>query len=362
MVNWHIRAVPLPNGHEAQDWWIANGKLVEGPLADAQELPGGWLLPGGLVDAHVHLTLNFGRVMPHADGSDALVAANSAAQLRAGVLALRDAGFAWGRAPAESADGPRLQRAGGLIAPPGRGYANVCRHVAADDLVRVGLEEVAAGAQWVKILGDFPGPDGNFFTAPSNYPRDTVATLVREVHAAGARVMAHSTGLAAADLIAAGVDSIEHGMLLSADLAKAMADRRIAWTVTLGTAYRHVGAIAEQQTPAGAYIRGQFDRVRDLLPRAVELGVPVIAGTDEIGMGALVKELEYLVRFGLTPTQALDAGSMTARTWLRFPDIRAGQPADLVTFESDPRRQIDALARPAAVVSRGRVVLPVSRL
>lgn len=207
------------------------------------------------------------------------------------MLALRDAGYAWGGVPRESPDGPRLQRVGSLMAPAGRGYPSVCRAVAPEDLVRVALEEVAGGAQWVKVLGDFPDADGNWFAAPSNYSADVLARLVREVHAAGARVMGHSTGLGAADLVTAGVDSAEHGMALTPDQVAQMADRGIAWTATLATAFKDVGVLAEQSTPVGAYIRGQLDRRRDLFPKAVSLGVPVLAGTDEIPMGASVARL-----------------------------------------------------------------------
>lgn len=350
---WRIRGVPLPDGDRAGEWWIADGRWCDRPVAGASDLPGAWVLPGGLVDAHVHLTMNFDRVMPHADGSPALVAANAAAQRRAGVLALRDAGQAWGGTAQVGRSGPRLQRAGSLIAPPERGYPGVCRAVAAGDLVRVALEEVAAGARWVKILGDFPGPDGDWFGAPPTYPLDVVTTLVREVHAAGARVMAHSTGRGAAELVEAGVDSIEHGMALSHDLVRAMADRGIAWVTTLATAHKHVGALARRQDAVGNYVRAHLDRVRELLPAAASLGVPVLCGTDEIAMGAVGREIEWLVQYGLTPAQAIGAGATTARAWLAFPSARAGEPADVVTFDADPRADLAVLARPAAIVFDG---------
>lgn len=127
---WHVRGVVLPDGDRSCDWWIVDGHLTDELVAGASDLPGAWVLPGGLVDAHTHLTMNFGHAMPHADGSDDLIAANGAAQLRAGVLALRDAGHAWGGVPRECPDGPRLQRAGSLIAPPGRGYPNVRSSIA----------------------------------------------------------------------------------------------------------------------------------------------------------------------------------------------------------------------------------------
>ncbi len=353
---WHLHAVRLPDDSEATHWWIADGLVGDRAVAGARDVPGGWFLPGGLVDAHVHLTMNFGKVMPHPDGSDALIRDNAAAQRRAGVLALRDAGYAWGAVPRESADGPRLQRAGSLIAPPGRGYPNVCRLVSPDDLVGAALEEVAAGAAWIKVLADFPGADGNWFAAPANYPREVLSAMVREVHAAGSRVMGHSTGLGAAELVSAGADSIEHGMALTRDLLAEMAERRIAWTLTLATADKHVGSLAEQQSPVGVYIRSQLDRIRELLPLAVDCGVPVLAGTDEIPMGALGQELQFLSRFGLTPSQTLAAGSTAARTWLGFSPFAAGAPADLVTYDADPRRDLAVLGNPAAVVFSGQRV------
>ena len=304
--------------------------------------------------------MNFGRVMPHADGGDALIAANSAAQVGRGVLAVRDAGCAWGGVPRELPGGPRLQRAGRIIAPPGRGYPNVCVDAAPDQLIRTAMDDVEAGAHWVKFIADFPAADGNWFAAPVNYPRALMAELVRTAHASGARVMAHSTGLAVPDLVAAGVDAIEHGMVMTADLVEAMAQQQIAWTSTLATAYKHVGPLAAQQSPVGAYIRGHFDRLRALFPLAVAGGVPVLAGADEIGMGVLPRELDRLVESGLTRQQALAAGSTVARTFLRFPAVAAGARADLVTYAADPRGDLAVLSQPAAIVYDGSVITPAA--
>lgn len=350
----HVRAVRLPHGTAAEDLWIADGRISDRPVVAAVDLPGGWWLPGGLVDAHVHLTMNFGKTQPHDDGSDALIAANARAFLNRGVLAVRDAGCAWGGIPRELAEGPRLQRAGSILAPAGRGYPNVCRLVEEGELVDVALEEVRAGARWIKVLADFPGPDGNWFEAPANYSRDVLTRLVTEAHAAGVRVMGHSTGRGIDDLVAAGVDSVEHGMRMTRELASVMADRGIAWVTTFATAYKHVGALAEQQSPVGAYIRSMFDALRDVLPRAVERGVRVMAGSDEIPSAGLTRELDSLPAFGLTQAQALAAGSTTSRAWLGFPTCTPDGTADLVTFDADPRRDLSVLARPAAIVYDGR--------
>lgn len=283
------------------------------------------------------------------------MAANLAAQRAAGVLALRDAGLAWGSQPTDvGADGPHVQSAGRLLSAPGRGYPGICAWVPVDELIAVALEEVQQGAAWVKIMADFPGPDGNWFAAPPCYPSEVVTTLVREVHAAGAWVMAHSTGLAAADLVRAGVDSIEHGMQLSGELLEQMAERRIAWSLTLGTELIHTGPAAAEDSPVGRYLRGELARVRELLPLAASLGVPLLAGTDELPHGAITREIAHLVDYGLTPAQAITAAATGACAFLGFPAFAPGGPVDLVLFDRDPRRDLVALAKPSAVVFAGR--------
>jgi imidazolonepropionase-like amidohydrolase len=351
---WHLAAVRLPDGTAPEEWWIVDGKASDAPVPGARDLPGGWFLPGGLVDAHVHLTMNF-NAFALRDGSADLIAANMAAQRAAGVLTLRDAGLAWGGRPEQDhANGPRLQSAGRLLAPPGRGYPQICHWVEADRLVEVALEELKRGGTWVKIMGDFPGPDGDWFAAPPNYPRDVLHALVQAVHAAGGRVMAHSTGQAVADLVAARVDSIEHGMQLNGELLETMAQNGIAWTLTMATALKHVGALATLDNPIGAMILSQLARVRELLPLAVSLGVPLLAGTDELPHGAIAQELAVLYEFGLSPRDAIAAASTAARAWLGLPDVTVGTAADLVTFPADPRANLAVLAHPAAVVFNGR--------
>ena len=95
---WHLAAVRLPDGTQPEEWWIVDGQIRATPIPGARDLPGGWFLPGGLVDAHAHLTMNVNGFTLR-DGSDGLIATNLAAQRTAGVLALRDAGLAWGGRP-----------------------------------------------------------------------------------------------------------------------------------------------------------------------------------------------------------------------------------------------------------------------
>jgi imidazolonepropionase-like amidohydrolase len=353
---WHIYATRLPDGDAPEEWWIVDGQISDEPVPGARELPGKCFLPGGLVDSHMHGTMNMNGYA-HANGSDALIAANLAAQRAAGVLAVRDAGLAFGGRYSSALEaGMRVQSAGRILAAPGHGYPGICTWVAAEQLVAVAYEEARRGAQWVKILADFPGPDGNWYMAPPSYPRDIVQAAVSAAHDAGARVMAHSTGLAAEDLVAAGVDAIEHGMQLNGELLEQMAQRRIAWSLTLGTVLKHSGPIAAQESPAGRYVRSQLARVRELLPLAATLGVPLLAGTDELPHGALHQEIAIIHQYGLSARQALAAASTAARAFLGLPSFAPDAPADLVLYDADPRQDLAVLARPSAILFDGRRV------
>jgi imidazolonepropionase-like amidohydrolase len=99
-------------------------------------------------------------------------------------------------------------------------------------------------------------------------------------------------------------------------------------------------------------VAGTTERLRTLVPLARRLGVPVLTGSDVVG--SVPGEVAWLVRLGLDPTEALGAATSTARAFLGVPDVLAGGPADLVTYDADPRDDPDVLARPAAVVHDGR--------
>lgn len=349
---WHVRAVRLPNGRDPEDWWIVDGRLTDEPVPGARELPGGWVLPG-LADAHAHLSIDFNGT-GHPATSPLLIEANMRAQLHSGVLALRDAGLVPGaRHLGGPARGPRVIAAGGMHAPGGRFHAGLYTPVAPEALIDVALAEVAAGAPWVKVIADFPGPDGNWFAPIVNYPPELLRQLADAVHAAGGRVAAHVSGPFVREVVHAGVDSIEHGPLMDEGLVRALADRGGAWTPTLWTVVGAIAPLANEPGPVGSFVREVLARLRELIPLAAELGVPVLAGSDEAPHGSLVREIARLQEFGLAPAQAIAAASTAVRAYLGLPAFGRGAPADLVTYAADPRADLGVLAQPAAIMFGG---------
>jgi imidazolonepropionase-like amidohydrolase len=275
----------------------------------------------GLVDAHVHLTFDFAGDGP-AVGA-ARLAANRQRLRAAGILAARDAG----RLPASPAvTGDGLVAAGVFLAPAGGFHAGLHEAVAPEALVAAALAQIDAGSSWVKLIADFPGADGNWFAPRVAYDPDLVAELVAAVHGAGARLMAHVSGPLVGTLVGLGVDSIEHGPLADEAVLRAMAERGTLWTPTVATIASYVGPLPQW---------------RETIPRAVALGVPVLAGSDELGAGELWREVAALHEHGgLTPEQAFAAATDVPRRAL---DLPAG-PADRVACPADPRDDPRVLA------------------
>ena len=90
-----------------------------------------------------------------------------------------------------------------------------------------------------------------------------------------------------------------------------------------------------------------------MLPLAVDMGVPVLTGSDVVG--SVPEEIAWLVRSGVEPRAALAAATTVPRSFLGS-DV-AAMPESLVTYSADPRDDPEVLGSPAAVVVRGvRVV------
>jgi imidazolonepropionase-like amidohydrolase len=211
--------------------------------------------------------------------------------------------------------------------------------------------EQAARTGWAKIVADWtPGLEA--------VPADVLTAVVCAVHAVGGRVAVHSQqrdGGAAA--VAAGVDSLEHGMCLDPGLLNQMAERGTALTPTLSVI---TGTLANVRLkPDGPrkqwYVQGAEAHPR-LAAAAVEAGVTVLAGTDSRPHGRIIDEVRALATAGMRAHQALGAASWAAREYLGLSGLEPGAPADAVVYAQDPRDDLGRLAAPLAVVLRGRQV------
>ncbi|HEY8802350.1 MAG TPA: amidohydrolase family protein [Candidatus Dormibacteraeota bacterium] len=315
----------LPDGSAPDDSWISAQGWGSEPIAGSESLPGRFALPG-LVDT-AEATLE--------------------RYAHEGVGMVRDAGGMPSvvlRLPSV-AGRPFVMAAGRHLAPAGMYFAAVHDPVEPEDLVSVALAEIAAGARWVKLVADFSRLGAAAVRPEPTYGLDVVRGLVAAAHGAGARVAAHVTTTLVADLVPLGIDSVEHGPGLDRDTVEEMARRGTAWTPTLC-------AVLSASPPDEERLRRvaeRRERLHELLPLAIRLGVPVLTGSDVVG--SIPREIALLIELGVDPTAALCAATTTATMYYGADAVRA--PASVITFDSDPRNHPEVLAHPAAIVIGG---------
>ncbi len=358
---WHLRATLLPEGDEPVDLWVSEGRLSFEPRPDARELapPGGFIVPG-LVDSHTHLGFSDeagGEVL-----SPEQVQERCRAHLRAGTTFIREMGGTSPVAVSLPTDDrlPRMQAAGTCLILEHR---HPFSPTPPEQLAEVAAAQIEAGGEWVKIFADWPGwPDDDgepeFGSDHLSYDRDVLGATADAVHAAGGRVAIHAFGPEGAQAaVAAGVDSIEHGWGLKESELDEMAKRSIAWVPLLGIAPMMLSGAEKRGDRAQAeWIRASRERLRELLPRAVDAGVPVLAGTDWFPEVRLLDDMQAMVECGLSVERAIGATSTTAKRFLGEPGLEEGAPADFVLLRSDPRADLAAIANPEVVMLAGRRV------
>jgi len=274
-------------------------------------------LTDGLVDAHVHLTFATHGDNPAPRGSQEIQELYLRTQAAAGVSLVRDCGAVPGSAPPPSREGlAQVISCGPMLAPDIPFLAHLREPVAPESLREVAVSRIESGGEWIKLLADAPGPDGNFLTATPTYSFELLDAVCAAVHEAGGRVAAHCTGPSAPRLVDAGVDSIEHGGWLDEHALARLGARGGAWTPTLSTALFHLQPMIDDGHPAAPIIQAHLDGIAARLGGATAAGVVVMAGSDEQPHGSVREEADLLHRFGLSASEAAAAASSAARAYL----------------------------------------------
>ncbi len=341
-----VRGYALPDG-ETVDLYADGDRWTTEPVRRATLVGEGWLLPG-LVDAHTHPGME---EAPGSPFDERLLREDLHRHVAAGVTLIRSPGLA-GEPPdwfGHDPDVPRAVHAGPWLAQHGQFFDGWGTQVEPALFPAIAAAQ-ASRTGWAKVIADW-GPDDPPVAV------DVLRSVVEEVHAVGGRLAVHSQQAAGgATAVAAGVDSLEHGMCLPADLLHQMAEQGTALTPTLMAITSFIPEL--RQLPDSArrrwYLEGA-DAHAGLSAAASEAGVTVLAGTDERPHGRVAEEIRALVRAGLSPDDALGAGSWTARRYLGLPGLVENAPADAVVYDRDPRADLDQLDRPAAVVLRGEL-------
>jgi imidazolonepropionase-like amidohydrolase len=223
-------------------------------------------------------------------------------------------------------------------------------------------EQISHGADWIKVYSDRSyrvREDGVLDDIPT-FTLEELKAIVDETHRERHKVASHAMALYGVhNSIEAGVDSIEHGNYIADEDLKAMVAHGTFYVPTI-----YVGAyVAEGRAAAGAPVWVKMLSIHEeTFRRAMKAGVKIAFGTDAGGFAWTVnpaKEFAYMVKWGMTPAQALRSATTSAAELLGWSDqigsIEAGKFADIVAVPGDPLADVSQLEKVDFVMKGGKV-------
>ena len=366
----------IPGGYEGEKWIILSHETC---------------LPG-LIDTHTHVLLQ-GDITA-ADYDEQLLkqspeyrtilgTVNARRALEYGFTSIRDLeteGAGYADADIKKAInngiilGPRMQVATRALdvtgAYPLQGYApNVMvphgvQLVDGPDSARQAVrEQISHGADWIKVYSDRSyrvREDGVLDDIPT-FTLDELRAVVDEAHRERHKVASHAMALYGVhNSVEAGVDSIEHGNYIADEDLKTMASRGIYYVPTI-----FVGEyVAQGRAAEGAPVWVKMIQIHEgTFRRAMKAGVKIAFGTDAGGFDWKVnpaKEFSWMVKFGMTPAQAIRSATLTAAELMGMKDslgtIESGKLADIVAVPGDPLANVSVMEKVDFVMKGGVVV------
>lgn len=329
----------------------------------------------GLIDLHTHITYYWDRkpgtrplAQPRRRPAVTVFLAqeNARRTLETGVTTIRDLGaanetdYAMRDLVAMGAMiGPRMFVAGQGISA-GRGWTP---NPAA--LAKQAEDRVNAGSDWVKVYASRGSFDSVDTTQTLTF--DELKAIVDAAHALKHKVAIHSYGASGVrDAVLAGADSVEHGVEIADDTFAEMIKRGTVWVPTIAHNQYYVDAKDEYGfkddaiPPLEDYIAKNLESTK----RAFKAGVKLGMGSDAVYtmFGQNTRELEWFVKAGMTPAQALATATTVPAELLdqkdRLGRIAPGFAADLVAIDGHPLDDIhDVIAGVRWVMKDGKVVV-----
>lgn len=351
-----------------------------------------WVLPG-LIDCHVHLadveqSNNVAEPLLHSAEEIAYIGArNARTTLMAGFTTVHDVGSFRGLADVElrnaidrgDVPGPRVSAVGAYITIPGGGgeVTGLAPDVTLPADMRMGVAATPAevelkvnylfqhGADSIKLIATGAVLAEGTEPGQQELSEEMMAAAVKVAKARGSWVTAHAHGAEGIkSAIRAGVRGIEHASLID-DEGIAMAKARGTFLDMDIYDGDFIAQVGRHDGWPEAMLRKNDETTeaqRQGFAKAVKAGVKLPFGTDAgvYPHGLNARQLRYMVRYGMTPMQAIQSATTVAAEFLGMSkDVGAltpGHYADMVAVNVDPLADITALERIGHVMKGGEVV------
>ena len=343
------------------------------------DLSNEWVMPG-IMDAHTHVTqsVKYFRELDHnylveSTGLRALRGLRTAQTLlNAGITTVRDVGNDANFAAVDLRKaidagwfvGPTVQTAGKIIAPFGGQSSGIPQEIgpfwrfeyydadSPEEIRKAVRENIFYGADLIKLVAD---------NSPYHYSVEEIRAAVEEAHHAGRPVAVHVLGGEAADnVIAGGVDSVEHGFFLTDEQLRRMKEKGIFLSGTdFPAAHFEAGEFKGAEKIGAAII----DRLRRAYAVGVKMGFSTDIVTDYKDEDRAQMTWDYLAVWraaGVPNAEILKCMTTNDAELLRIQKERGaiapGLFADIIAMPSSPLDDIESLRKVDFVMKNGAVV------
>jgi imidazolonepropionase-like amidohydrolase len=372
------QVILIQNGRISQMGAGLNAKNADQVI----DLTDSWVLPG-LIDCHVHLTMNadyrhVAILQDYVEESTAFRALrgayNAELLLYNGFTTVKEIGNDANYATADVAkairkgwvNGPSVFYAGKIIAPFGGQLSNInpehknfweFEYLDADtpdELKKAIRTNIFYGANVIKLVSG----DQHYF-----YSQEDIQAAVNEAHKVGIKLTCHVMGgEAARNVILGGADAIEHGFGLDNDLLKLMKEKG---TFLVGTDFSFGNLYSYGKDSAEA--KQEYEQIMDRLKRAYQIGTKMAFGTDVIvdieGMNRVQSNLEILKTWkaaGIPNAYTLKCMTILAAELLGVEKnrglIAVGYRPDIIALKNNPLEDIENIRSVHFVMKNGRVI------
>lgn len=233
-----------------------------------------------------------------------------------------------------------------------------------DEIRKRVRNNVKWGADWIKFMASGGVLSEEETPGLPQYSFEEMKALCDEAHLWGRKVCAHAHGTEAIKLaVKAGVSSIEHGSLIDAEGIQMMKDKGVYLVADI---YNDDYILAEYTKKGYPEKIMNKERIvgklqRENFQKAVTAGVKIVYGTDAgvYPHGGNGKQFYYMVKFGLTPMQAIQSATINAADLMDWKDktgsITKGKLADIIAIEGNPLDDITILENVKFVMKEGTV-------